>query len=187
MLRLLTDLELLGKQKYDPNAFFSNNYEQNEINKCYRIIADHIKANVFAIGDGAAPSNKERGSVLRRLIRRSMVCARKLNLNKEFITVAANIIIDEFKDYFPTLKENKTQIIETLEKERKLFESTLESGYKLFENEINGKNKLDGEVVFKLVDTYGFPFELIKALCEQNKVKLDETDFFNRLISTRNF
>ncbi|GMO15784.1 MAG: alanine--tRNA ligase [Mycoplasmoidaceae bacterium] len=180
-LKIINGLETLGKKKYNPDAYFTNDYEQKEINKNYRIIADHIKANVFAIGDGAVPSSKERGSVLRRLIRRSMVCARKLKLKKEFMIITTNIIVNEFGNFFPNIKTNKENIIEVLEKERKLFENTLEGGYKLFENEIKNKNEIDGDVAFKLVDTYGFPFELIKEICEQNNVKLDQIGFINKL------
>jgi alanyl-tRNA synthetase len=178
---IINALQEISPLKYDAKAYFNGSQEQKEINRCYRVIADHIKANVFAIADGAVPNNKERGSILRRLIRRSMVCARKLKLNKEFLVTATNAIVEQFKDFYPYLVTFKQQIIEVLEKERKSFEITLDRGFKLFENEINGKNTIDTEVLFKLVDTYGFPYELIKELCVENSVKIDEVAYASRL------
>jgi alanyl-tRNA synthetase len=180
-IKIIHSLESISKFKYDSYAYFNRDLSQLEINKNFKIITDHIKANVFAIADGALPSNKDRGSVLRRLIRRSMVCARKLQMSSDFIIVCATSIINTYKEIFNNLDTNKEIIISVLESERMLFDNTIEVGYKLFESKIAGKNTLDGETTFKLVDTYGFPFELIKELCEQNNINVDVNEFFNRL------
>jgi alanyl-tRNA synthetase len=163
------------------NAYFDNNRNKKEINKAFCIIVDHIKANVFAISDGAVPSNKERGAILRRLLRRAMVFGRKLNINKEFMVVCADAIINEYHNTFPILKTNKNLIIDVIAKEQKTFEATLENGFKLFDNEIAHNSTIDPKTVFKLVDTYGFPYEIIKELCIQQNIKFDEDAYFTTL------
>jgi alanyl-tRNA synthetase len=110
-----------------------------------------------------------------------MVCGHKLKINDQFMVVCANAIIEEYKNAFPVLLNNKTQIIEIISKEQKTFEMTLEKGFKIFENEIAKHSIIDSEVVFKLVDTYGFPYEIIKELCLQQNIKFDENAYFATL------
>jgi alanyl-tRNA synthetase len=166
-------------KKYEISAYFDPSSEKNEVNRLFRIIADHLKTCVFAISDGAVFSNKDRGSILRRLLRRAMVCANKLGCDKTFITLTANSIINVYSSFFPKLSYSQQQINEILEKERKLFETTIEKGIKLFQKETFGKKTMDAEVIFKLMDTYGFPYEIIKELCEQNSISFNQEAYFS--------
>jgi alanyl-tRNA synthetase len=173
-------LENVSQQKYDKQAYFSNEYAQKEINRCYRVIVDHVKSCVFAISDGAIISNKERGAILRRLIRRSIIASRKIGSSKDFLPIVVDEIVTQYKDFYPYLTSTRQNVIQALESERKLFEETIDKGYALFNDEINSKNELSGEVIFKLVSTYGFPIELIEELCKENNIKLNKEEYFNK-------
>jgi alanyl-tRNA synthetase len=134
---------------------------------------------VFAIADGAIPSNKDRGSILRRLIRRAMVCARRLNIKTSFTAPVATSVIQVMQNYYPYLKNETTRVLDALRNEEKLFNQTLEHGFKLFEETIKAKH-LDIETVFQMVDTYGFPFEIIVELARERNIEIDETAFNKR-------
>jgi alanyl-tRNA synthetase len=183
---IIKKIETLSTCKYDMDAYFTDDYVQKGYNKAFKIIADHIRSATFAIGDGAQPSNKDRGSVIRRLIRRSIVVARKINIEKPFLGEVAKAVVEVMKDFYPELVTYQSQIIETLEKEEKLFGQTLSKGYKLFADTIAKSNKLDPETVFKLSDTYGFPFEVIKELSIEKNIEIDEDKFNEMVIKHQN-
>jgi alanyl-tRNA synthetase len=107
-----------------------------------------------------------------------MVCGQKLECNSNFIVVVADMIIETMKDFYPSLTSRRNTIIEELEKEVKLFSVTLDKGYKLFESALNDKKIMDANVVFKLVETYGFPYEIIKELANERNVKINDNDYF---------
>lgn len=131
-----------------------------------RIILDHIRSAVFLIADGTLPSNKDRGYILRRLIRRIMRSAKKLKINDEYMTSLANGVIDSFKSYYPHLEENRKIIIKELENEKRKFNQTLEKGLKELEKLINKKSIISGNDLFSLYETYGFPVELSIEILE---------------------
>jgi alanyl-tRNA synthetase len=175
-------LQAESEKKYDENAYFTKNAEQQEINRNYRVIVDHLRANVFAIADGAVPGNKERGSILRRLIRRTIICAKNVSLKNNFVKIAVEKIIDVMKDFYPYLVNQQSMILEVIEKEKKQFETTLEKGLKLFYLEIaKAERVLNTEATFKLVDTYGFPIELITEIAEEKGIHVD-LEGFNALL-----
>jgi alanyl-tRNA synthetase len=180
-LPIIEKLQSVSNVKYIPEAYFSDSFEQKEINRNFKVVVDHVKANIFAIADGAIPSNKDRGSVLRRLLRRSMISAQKLNLPQNFIEIVLDSVIDVMGDFHSYLKPLRNNILEVLERERKQFDQTLGKGNKLFQDSINNSTKLSSDIVFKLVDTYGFPFEIIKELAAEHKVDIDEEGFFIKL------
>ncbi|QDI64357.1 alanine--tRNA ligase [Ureaplasma parvum] len=174
-MRITKSVEQFSEYKYDMNEYFHPNVTQNKINFAYKVIADHMRATVFAIADGAIPSNKERGYILRRLIRRTMVLVRRLNINNLlWVDAVVDAIASTMGDFYTYLKDEKTltKIKMILNKEVQLFEKTLQLGLNIFENSIRNQ-ELDKEITFKLVDTYGFPIELIKEICEQRNVKVD--------------
>ncbi len=177
---VIKQLEQLTTKKYDMNAYFFKDLVQKQINHDYIVIVDHIKANMFAIADGAFPSNKERGSVLRKLIRRAMVCARRLEINKSFITTVVEALINVMKDFYPYLVENKERIIRVLISEETLFNKTLDNGFALFKKALN-ENKINAEVAFKLTETYGFPYEIVEELISSHNLKIDKNDYDQRV------
>ena len=146
-----------------------------------RIIADHIRTSVFILGDdaGVVPSNTDRGYILRRLIRRMIRHARKLNidLNSNFEVVLAELIINKYSKYYDELAKNKERIIEELTKEKVKFSKTLEKGLRVFEKETAGLDKIDKDLAFKLYDTYGFPIELTTELADEKHMSVDTDGF----------
>lgn len=146
-----------------------------------RIIADHIRTSVFILGDdaGVVPSNTDRGYILRRLIRRMIRHARKLNidLNSDFEVTLAELIINKYSKYYEELSKNKERIIDELTKEKVKFSKTLEKGLKVFGKETANLNKIDKDLAFKLYDTYGFPIELTCELAEEKNMEVDTEGF----------
>ena len=145
-----------------------------------KVIADHIRSCSFLIADGVLPSNEGRGYVLRRIIRRAVRHGYKLGQNKPFFHKLVADLVKEMGDAYPELKEKQVQIEEALKNEESRFAQTLETGMALLENALaKGSKKLDGEIIFKLYDTYGFPYDLTADICRERNIELDE-DGFNR-------
>jgi alanyl-tRNA synthetase len=124
--------------------------------KSERVIADHMRGAVFLIADGITPSNKDRGYILRRLIRRSITYGQKLGIEKDFTPEIADVIISEYGEVYPELKNSN--IIEELKKEETKFRMTLAKGLKLLES----KTLITGKEAFDLFQSYGFPYELTR-------------------------
>ena len=145
-----------------------------------KVIADHIRSCSFLIADGVLPSNEGRGYVLRRIIRRAVRHGYKLGQSKPFFHKLVADLVKEMGDAYPELKEKQVQIEEALKNEESRFAQTLETGMALLENALaKGSKKLDGEIIFKLYDTYGFPYDLTADICRERNIDLDE-DGFNR-------
>ncbi len=151
--------------------------------KSMRIIADHIKAAVFIAADysGIKPSNTDQGYILRRLIRRAIRHAKKLqiDINSNFEEEIALLIINKFSKYYKELDENRNVVIEVLKNEKIKFNRTLEKGLREFDKVIKSitDNKLDKDVAFKLYDTYGFPIELTEELALEKGITVDTDGF----------
>ena len=148
-------------------------YDSNK--KSFRIILDHIRTAVFILADpaGIKPSNTDQGYILRRLIRRAIRHAKKLNIdtNSSWMEELALIFIDDFKNYYRELEDNKEVVLEGLKAERIKFNRTLEKGLKKFEK-VSDKD-IDGTTAFHLFDTYGFPLELTIELAKEKGLKVD--------------
>lgn len=123
-----------------------------------RVIADHLRAATFLAVDGIVPSNKEQGYVMRRLIRRAVRQAFELGVEQNFLEQIVPVIADLYQEDFPEVAKKRTEVIEILIKEEKVFRQTLRAGVR--ELSKLGKDGLTGAEVFKLYDTYGFPMEL---------------------------
>jgi alanyl-tRNA synthetase len=173
------------KSVYD-TEFFKGMFEvigrQNEIMsgdelRKARIIVDHIRASVFIAGDGVEPSNKERGYILRRLLRRSMVYARLLNLQDHWLEGLIERVMAEYSDAYPELVNNSQQIFDNLLGEQKKFGTTLEKGLKEFEKLFQKQNKLSGTDAFNLYQSYGFPLELTTELAESFGQQVNQEEF----------
>ncbi|MDK4537754.1 alanine--tRNA ligase [Kingella kingae] len=145
-----------------------------------KVIADHIRACSFLIADGVLPSNEGRGYVLRRIIRRAVRHGYKLGQKGAFFHKLVPDLVKEMGDAYPELKEKQAQIMDALKNEETRFAETLEKGMGLLENALNTSTQtLSGEVIFKLYDTYGFPYDLTADICRERDVEMDE-DGFNR-------
>lgn len=151
-----------------------------------KVIADHIRSCSFLIADGVLPSNEGRGYVLRRIIRRAVRHGYKLGQSKPFFHKLVADLVKEMGDAYPELKEKQVQIEEALKNEESRFAQTLEIGMALLENALaKGSKKLDGEIIFKLYDTYGFPYDLTADICRERNIELDEAGFEREMEAQR--
>ncbi|CDG51320.1 MULTISPECIES: alanine--tRNA ligase [Halomonadaceae] len=152
-----------------------------------RVIADHIRSCAFLIVDGVLPSNEGRGYVLRRIIRRAIRHGHKLGAVEPFFHKLVEALDAEMGDAYPELREASDQIARVLLKEEEQFARTLDHGMGLLNAalaELDGK-VLPGETVFKLYDTYGFPFDLTADVCRERGVSLDDDGFQQALEAQR--
>ncbi|HHK5604245.1 TPA: alanine--tRNA ligase [Neisseria polysaccharea] len=151
-----------------------------------KVIADHIRSCSFLIADGVLPANEGRGYVLRRIIRRAVRHGYKLGQSKPFFHKLVVDLVKEMGDAYPELKEKQAQIEEALKNEESRFAQTLETGMALLENALaKGSKKLDGEIIFKLYDTYGFPYDLTADICRERNIELDEAGFEREMEAQR--
>ena len=147
-----------------------------------RIIAEHLRSSMMIISDGGRPSNVDRGYVLRRLIRRMVRHMNKLQINLDEISTLIDINVDNLKGMYPELESNQEIIKNVIIEEKNKFVKTLAHGEKEFQKEMNktkeaGKDKIAGNVVFKLYDTYGFPPEVTAELAKENNMTVDMDEF----------
>ncbi len=154
----------------------------NEEVKKARIVLDHVRAAVFITNDGVEPSNKDRGYVLRRLLRRAMVMGRLLNLKHHWLEALIGKVVAGYSEAYPELVENSEKVFQAILDEQQKFEATLEKGIKEFEKVIKLSSssdcKLTGKEAFDLYQTYGFPWELTKELAESmGGTKIDKKEF----------
>nr|WP_163500967.1 alanine--tRNA ligase [Halomonas socia] len=152
-----------------------------------RVIADHIRSCAFLIADGVLPSNEGRGYVLRRIIRRAIRHGHKLGASEPFFHKLVAALDAEMGEAYPELREASEQIARVLLKEEEQFARTLDHGMGLLEAalaDLDG-DELPGATVFKLYDTYGFPFDLTADVCRERGVSLDEAGFERELEAQR--
>ncbi len=155
-----------------------------------RIIADHIRAVTFLLGDGIMPSNDGRGYVLRRLIRRAFRQGNLLGFEDPFLFKLVGQVIDVMKDAYPELLSSAEYISKVCLSEERRFVLTLASGLKPFnqfvqETKDAGLSNLSGDKAFKLYDTFGFPFDLSKELAADENLSVDESGFLKELEKQR--
>jgi len=158
--------------------------------KSFRIISDHIRTATMIMGDnnGISPSNVDQGYIVRRLIRRAIRHGKNIGINEVFCFKVAEVVIKQMKDIYPEVKQNQDFIINQLTLEEEKFRKTLEKGLKEFDKILNGfkiqeektGNKvieISTKLVFKLFDTYGFPFEMTEELAKENNLAVDKQKF----------
>jgi alanyl-tRNA synthetase len=150
----------------------------------FRIIADHVKASVFILGDdrGVKPSNLGQGYILRRLIRRSIRHGRKLTMEGSFLGGLARSVISIYKDFYPELTARSALISTELGLEEERFMETLKKGEHEFEKLLpnlqkNPQKIMPGRVAFRLYDTYGFPIEITEELAREHGMSVDRKGF----------
>ncbi|MEI5991839.1 alanine-tRNA ligase [Enterococcus termitis] len=157
----------------------------------FKVIADHIRALSFAIGDGALPSNEGRGYVLRRLLRRAVMHGKKLGINEAFLYKLVPVVGDVMVSYYPEVLQQKEFIEKVVRTEEERFHETINEGLDIL-NDLISKVKaaneatLNGKDIFKLYDTYGFPVELTEEVAEDSGLKVDHVGFEKEMEAQRN-
>lgn len=149
-----------------------------------RVMTDHCRAMTFLVSDGVLPSNEGRGYVLRRLIRRAARHGKLLGIERSFLNEIVDVVINSWKVEYSELKTREEQIKKIIKAEEDKFQETIHQGISILEDYIdemhsNGETILNGEMAFKLYDTYGFPLDLTKEILEEKGMSVDE-DSFNR-------
>ena len=154
------------------------------------MIADHIRALSFAIGDGALPSNEGRGYVLRRLLRRAVMHGKKLGINEAFLYKLVPVVGEIMVSYYPEVLQQKDFIEKVVRTEEERFHETINEGLSML-NEVIKEVKdakgdtLDGKIIFKLYDTFGFPVELTEEVAEDEGLKVDHAGFETEMEAQR--
>ena len=156
--------------------------QKNDYIDSRRIVTEHLRTSMMIIADGGRPSNVDRGYVLRRLIRRMTRHMNKLEINLDEIPNIIDLYIDTLKDLYPELDKNRETIKNVIVEEKNKFIKTLANGEKEFNKEAvkakeTGKNMLEGAIVFRLYDTFGFPPEVTNELAKENNLKIDLEGF----------
>ena len=156
--------------------------EKVDIIESRRIIAEHLRSSMMIISDGGRPSNLDRGYVLRRLIRRMIRHMNKLQINLEELETLIELNVENLKEMYPELEQNQDLIKSVIIEEKNKFVKTLANGEKEFNKEVaklkaQGKDMIDGKMLFRLYDTYGFPPEVTKELAEESEMKISMEEF----------
>lgn len=159
--------------------------QKNDLIDSRRIVTEHLRSSMMIISDGGRPSNVDRGYVLRRLIRRMTRHMNKLEIDLNEIANLIDLFVDTLKEMYPELEQNRQIIKNVVVEEKNKFVKTLSNGEKEFNKEANkvkaqGKDTLEGKVVFRLYDTFGFPPEVTAELAGENEMKID-MEGFNQL------
>ncbi len=170
---IISKIEELSGKKYG---------ESEDVKRSFRIIADHLKAGTFLIGDGVVPSNTGAGYVLRRLIRRAVRYGKLIGIEKDFSVSISEIVIQMYGETYPELKKNRENIFAELKKEEEKFRKTLERGLKAFDlyNVIQDGvpgilgNAINGKDAFELYQSYGFPLEMFFEEIEKKGIEFDK-------------
>lgn len=156
--------------------------EDKEKDISFKVIADHVRTVSFAISDGALPSNEGRGYVLRRLLRRAVRFAKKININRPFMNELVPVVAEIMVDFYPEVKAKTDFIQKVIKNEEERFHETLNEGLTILsqvikEQKAKGSDIIPGEDVFRLYDTYGFPVELTEEYAEEEDMKIDHDGF----------
>ena len=171
-LPIIREVEKLSGKTYDPDGD----------NMSFKVIADHIRALSFAIGDGALPGNEGRGYVLRRLLRRASMHGQRLGISGPFLYKLVEIVGHIMESYYPEVLEKRDFIEKIVKREEETFARTIDAGsghldQLLAQLKEAGKDTLEGKDIFKLYDTYGFRVELTEELAEDAGYKIDHKGF----------
>ena len=147
-----------------------------------RVVTDHIRSTVFLVSDGVRPSNEGRGYVLRRLLRRAARHGKLLGITHAFLTELADTVINESKNAYPALAENRDMIKSVIRLEEERFMQTIDAGVQLLNSFIEERDPADtslfsGAQAFKLYDTYGFPIDLTREILAEKGIEVDEEGF----------
>ncbi|OYD09159.1 alanine--tRNA ligase [Paludifilum halophilum] len=156
--------------------------EDRETDIALKVIADHVRTLVFAIGDGVVPSNEGRGYVLRRLLRRAVRYAQILGIERAFLYRLTGVVADIMKEFYPEPAQRKNFIQKVIQGEEERFLETLSEGLSILEELVNrlkaeGRERIPGQDAFTLYDTYGFPLDLTEDFAKENGLTVDRQGF----------
>ncbi|MDM8212957.1 alanine--tRNA ligase [Enterococcus hirae] len=156
----------------------------------FKVVADHIRALSFAIGDGALPDNEGRGYVLRRLLRRAVMHGKKLGIERAFLYKLVPVVGSIMESYYPEILDNQEFIQKVIRNEEERFNETINDGLAILQEKIeaakaNGKKVLAGKDVFQLYDTFGFPVELTEEVAEESGFTVDKKGFETEMAAQR--
>ncbi|GAB2025294.1 alanine--tRNA ligase [Lactovum odontotermitis] len=171
-LPIIREIERLSGRSYDPTGD----------NMSFKVIADHIRALAFAIGDGALPGNEGRGYVLRRLLRRAVMHGKRLGIQGKFLSKLVPIVGKIMQSFYPEILEKADYISQIVEREEETFLRTIDAGSKMLDGlltklEDEGKTEVEGADIFRLYDTYGFPVELTEEIAADAGFGIDHAGF----------
>ncbi len=147
-----------------------------------KVIADHIRSCAFTVVDGVIPGNEGRGYVLRRIARRAIRHGYKLGARKPFFHALVAPLVAEMGEAYPELRRDAVRVTEVLKQEEERFFQTIANGMEILESALvnlarAGTNQIDGDLAFKLHDTFGFPLDLTADVCRERGVAVDEAGF----------
>ncbi|MCC3161123.1 MAG: alanine--tRNA ligase [Mollicutes bacterium PWAP] len=171
-LPIIYEIENITGRKYEINNYFIGDLKQKEINKSFKIIADHIRASVVAINDGALPSNNSRGYIIRRLVRRSYRLINQLGNIKTPSLHKLTLVISKI---FPMYKIDVEKVSQIIRNEEIKFSKTISKGKKILDESIKN-NTFNSKIIFKLYETYGYPIELTQEIVEEKGLKFDKKE-----------
>jgi len=180
-LPLLRSLERICGQKY---------LAASAAGISFRVIADHIRAATFLIGDGVLPSNEGRGYVLRRIMRRAMRHGQKSGIQETFLYRLTDDVIALMEEAYPELTPNRQMIKNVIFREEERLLETLNNGLRLWSEEVKkfktqGQQIIPGEFIFRLYDTYGFPLNLTEEMARDEGCRLDHQGFEQAMANKR--
>jgi alanyl-tRNA synthetase len=152
-------------------------YDPGEAGVSHRVMADHIRTIVFSISDNVLPSNDGRGYVIRRLLRRALRYATKLNFHEPVLYRLISVVVGIMGEFYPHLKEREVFVTQLVKSEEESFLRTLDAGVSRFEAMAKGGSVLSGDDAFKLYDTFGFPLDLTQLMARERGMQVDVEGF----------
>ena len=178
---IVVRMEELAKKKYGQNP-------QNDV--AMRVIADHARATTFLVADGVLPGNEGRGYVLRRIMRRAVRYGKHLGLDRPFMEEVVKIVVREMAEAYPHLKDALPLLAKVVNNEEERFRETLENGLALLDEEITRlkggeSRRISGRFIFKLYDTFGFPFDIVRDIALERGLEFDEPGFHEEMENQR--
>jgi alanyl-tRNA synthetase len=177
--------DVFGTDLLSPLVDFAHSSSKRPVPLSEKIIADHVRASVFCLADGVTPSNEGRGYVLRRLIRRAALHARRIELNAD-LSDGARICASIYSEQYPELGQRLTGIRGAIQEEVDRFQRTLAQGMEQFEKIASrGGKTIVGADAFRLHDTFGFPLELTRELAAERNIAIDEAAFKSEMAAQR--
>ncbi len=168
---IISELERLSGKKYG---------DDDRVNVAMRVIADHARATTFLVADGVLPSNEGRGYVLRRIMRRAVRYGKDLGLEKPFMETVTAAVLEEMGEAYPHINKAAALLVKVVNNEEDRFRETLDHGLQLLDEKIaslGDGEEIGGDFIFKLYDTYGFPFDIVRDIALERQVGFDEAGF----------